>query len=395
MRLSSRVPLAWLSLVSNRKRFLTSIAGVGFAVLLMSMQLGFRAGLVDSQAEPIRRLDADIVIVTRDKPILSRFRPFPRRRLAQALAVEGVAEVRALYMADIPSPMPASPLPVMVRVYGFDPARPAFRLGESDARVELIQTDGAAIWDRKSRPEFGQPATGDAMTIRRRSLEVVGDYALGMDFMADGAIMVSDKTFHAIVEKPEAPPPGVGDAAGMADPGRLVEVGLVRLVPGASAEAVRDALAVVLPADVRAFTKAEYAAKERSWWLKNAPVGFVFAIGTAFGFLVGIIICYQILFTELSDNLPQYATLKAIGYGPAYLVGNVLTQAVLLSVLALVPSLVASRALYALLAARSGLLMTMPWERIALVSGLTVVMCIVSGLFAVRRVLAADPAEVF
>jgi len=106
-------------------------------------------------------------------------------------------------------------------------------------------------------------------------------------------------------------------------------------------------------------------------------------------------ICYQVLYTDVVDHLPQFATLKAIGYRDRFIKRVVLREALLLSLLGHVPGLALSYLLYLLLAGATGLPLDMPLSRIVLMLALTVAMCMVSALIAIRKVIAADPAEVF
>jgi putative ABC transport system permease protein len=131
------------------------------------------------------------------------------------------------------------------------------------------------------------------------------------------------------------------------------------------------------------------------YWQTNVPVGYVFGLGAVMGFVIGSIICYQILFTDVSDHLPQFATLKAIGYPNRYIVGVVVRQGLLLSVLGFIPGSGVAHLLYQQLEAMAGLPMRLTVPRLALVFTLTVAMTVLSGLLAVRRAVAADPAEVF
>jgi putative ABC transport system permease protein len=93
--------------------------------------------------------------------------------------------------------------------------------------------------------------------------------------------------------------------------------------------------------------------------------------------------------------MPEFATLKAMGYGVMYFIGLIVMEAVLLSIVGFVPGVLASTGLYALLAGATGLLLKMTLSSMALVLALTLTMCIVSGVLAVRKLLTADPATLF
>jgi putative ABC transport system permease protein len=131
------------------------------------------------------------------------------------------------------------------------------------------------------------------------------------------------------------------------------------------------------------------------YWRTSTAIGAILGLGTAMGFLIGVIICYQILYTDVVDHLPQFATMKAIGYYNGVLVRVVLAQALVLALLGFVPGLVLSQVFYQGVARATGLLMRLTVPRAAFVLVLTVVMCAFAGSMAMRKVLSADPAEVF
>ena len=113
------------------------------------------------------------------------------------------------------------------------------------------------------------------------------------------------------------------------------------------------------------------------------------------GFLVGVIIVYQILFSDVSDHLPEYATLKAMGYSNSYLLRVVFQEAIILAVCGYIPGCLISIGLYEITRSATSLPLIMPPMRIIQTLGLTIVMCIASGGIAVRKLGSADPADIF
>src|SRR5262249_17947701 len=142
-------------------------------------------------------------------------------------------------------------------------------------------------------------------------------------------------------------------------PAGSVDLGVVRLRPGADAEQVKVDLQQALGPHLLVLTIGEYLDRELDFLLKRSPVNFVFTLGTAVGFLVGFAIVYQVLFTDVSNHLPQYATLKAIGYSDGYLRWIVLKSAFILSVLGYFPGTLLSGVLYAVAARATRLPMEM------------------------------------
>jgi putative ABC transport system permease protein len=394
MKLPALVLLPWMNLTHRKGRFLASVAGVAFAVLLMFMQLGFWNGLLDSAAELIGRFNGELVVVSRAKYSLTVMEPFSRQRLVQARGVAGVRDVHAVYLergrslwqdpeqadADEPARRP-------IRVVAFDTDKPVLRLpGVAESAGRLREAD-AVLLDVRSRRFYGRREAGIRRELAGRSFRVVGTFSLGTDFTSHGTVLMNEQTYARLFPRSSS-----ADAALAA-----VEVGVVQLEPGADPAAVMGRLRRALPGDVTVCTREEFAEQERVFWRASTPIGFFFLAGLVLGFGVGVVICYQVLAAEVIRHLPEFAALKAIGYRNAALTAIVLEEALLLSVLAFVPALAASAALYRTLAhpAVTGLSLRLTVHTAAGVLGLTVVMCFLSGLLAIRKVKRADPAEVF
>jgi putative ABC transport system permease protein len=176
-----------------------------------------------------------------------------------------------------------------------------------------------------------------------------------------------------------------------------VNLGLLLLAPEAHPQRVKAALRQRLPADVNIYTRAEIILQESRYWIQATSIGFIFTLGVIVSFVVGTVIVYQILYTDIHDHLREYATLKAIGYNSQFLFKVVLQEAVMLSLMGYVPGLILALGIYdlALNATAGTLPMQMTGFRVLFVLTLTVLMCSLSGLISVRKAMTADPAEVF
>jgi putative ABC transport system permease protein len=149
------------------------------------------------------------------------------------------------------------------------------------------------------------------------------------------------------------------------------------------------------PKDVKVFSKAEFIKFERTYWETGTSIGFIFTLGTVMGFIVGIVIVYQILYTDVADHLSEYATLKAMGYTDFYLLTVVFQEAIILSIVGFFPGMFAAVGLYTMTRNATSLPLLMTVARAITVLILTMIMCIVSGAIAVRKLRAADPADMF
>jgi len=381
----TRLPLR--EIAHDPRRFATSAAGVAFAVFLMFIEMGFLNGVYDSQADLVGRLNADLLVIERLKEDFLPTRPFSRRRLEQARAVEGVAAAWPLYVEEYASAWRAEDDQGMNRlpVLAFDPAHPVFDIPGIHAQLDALSIPGTALIDEKSRDLFGDVIPGSHGELADRAVQIVGTYSLGPNFRSDGTLVMTDRSFHRIFVDPRT---------GLPDPD-AVEIGLLKLAPAANREAVRARLAALLPGDVRVLTRDELVARIKGFWQTFQPIGAVFGLGAAVGFLIGVTVCYQVLFTDIVDRLPQYATLKAIGYFDGFLVRTVTEKALLLAVGGFVPGMLVAWSVYAFLENSTGIRMWMTPGRAAAVLALTAVMCLISGLLAGRRAIRADPAELF
>jgi putative ABC transport system permease protein len=216
--------------------------------------------------------------------------------------------------------------------------------------------------------------------VNGRSIRIVDTFSLGATFAAEANLITSDSTFLYLFPKQ--------------DP-RLIQLGLIQLQPGASVAAVKAELQPLMPKDVKVLSRKELAQLEVNYWKKNSSVGFIFSLGVLVGFVVGSIIVYQILFGDVMNSLPQYATLKAMGYTDSYVIGVVIQQSAILAVIGFIPGVLSSIGLYALLAAVTKLSVFMTTGRALQVLGLTFVMCVGSGALATRKLVQLDPADVF
>jgi putative ABC transport system permease protein len=381
------VPIAWFNLTHNLKQTALSVAGIAFAVLLMFMETGFRNAMFDSQLLLINRLDADIFLISRAKSTLMFQEPFARHRLEQARAAPGVEWVAPVYIEHDAAlwKNPGDGSLHDIRAVAFEPERCVFNDVEICAQSARLTVLDSVLFDRQSKAFFGPRAEGTVTELSTRTVSVAGTFALGTDFTHDGTVIMSAATFFHVFPDKRAAERG---------PGR-VELGIIKLLPASKPEDGVARLRQLLPPDVEVLTKQELREKEQAFLDSSTPIGYVFNLGTIMGFFVGAVICYQILFTDITNQLPQFATLRAIGYSDRTVALIVLQQAVGLSAISFVPGLIVSQILYALIATITGLPLEMSLARGAWVLCLTTFMCAVSGAIAARKAIALAPADLY
>jgi putative ABC transport system permease protein len=381
-----RIPLAWLLLTRQPMRLAVALAGIAFAGILMFMQFGFRDGLFDASVTVHRLVDADLVLISPRSTSSVRMAGFPRRRLVQAMADPEVQSITPMHWSLMLWRNPENRATRAILALGFEPADSLFTDPTLAAKAQLLTQKGRVLFDEGSRPEFGPVARwlrqGRTVEteIAGKRVRVVGLVSIGTSFGADGNLITSSETFLDLM--PNTPPGSI-------------EVGLIRLAPGADPAAVQKRLQQQLPVDVKVLTKAGFIAFEQDYWRSSTAIGFIFTLGAAMGFVVGCVIVYQVLYSDVSDHLPEYATLMAMGYRLPTLLGVVAREGLLLVAFGYIPAYLAGQGLYAFVRSATRLPVTMDLTRATTVLVLILIMCLGSAGLAMRRLADADPAEIF
>ncbi|MCX5963815.1 MAG: ABC transporter permease DevC [Cyanobacteria bacterium] len=382
----NKTPLAWLQLSHQKTRFLIAIAGIAFADLLIFIQMGFEGALYDSAKIPYRNLNADLIIANTQFQTLFAVRSSPRERLYQTRSNPAVTTVTPIYISSGQWQNPDTKQSRTILIWGADPASHAFNLPEVNQNRPQLQQLGSVLFDRAGRPEYGDIAIQIEKQgfvnaqLNQTLIKATGTFAIGSSFAADGNVIVSDSTFMYI--HPDRTPD-------------KMEAGLIKLKPGSDVQAVKAEIAKTLPNDVKILTPEEWASIEEAYWAQGTGIGFIFTIGVSMGFIVGIVIVYQILHSDVAEHLPEYATLKAMGYTNGYLIGVLLQEALILACCGFIPSFLLANVLYHVTYAATLLPIAMNTGRAITVFSLTIVMCTISGTIALQKLQQADPADVF
>ena len=383
---SRRIPLSWLLLTRQPARLAVALAGIAFAGILMFMQLGFRDGLFDASITIHKLFDADLVLLSPRTMSSIGMAGFPRRRLIQAMADPQVASTTPVHWNLLLWRNPQNRTTRSILTLGFDPGDPLFTDPGLTAKAQVLSQRGRVLFDELSRPEFGpigewfRQGKVVETEVAGKRVRVAGLVALGPSFGADGNVITSRETFLRLMPNT---PPGSN------------ELGLIRLTPGADPAVVAARLKQTLPEDVTIYTKKGFEEFEKNYWRSSTAIGFIFTLGAGMGFVVGCVIVYQILYSDVSDHLPEYATLMAMGYRLLTLVGVVAREGLILAVLGYLPAWLAGQGLYALVRAGTRLPVEMDGQRSLLVFAMIFTMCMGSAFMAMRKLADADPAEIF
>lgn len=385
--MSRRVPVAWLQLKRDKLRLLAALAGVSFGVVLIFVQLGFQEALFKSSVRYHETLGYDIAIVSPRTDFIVQPVSFARNRLHQVTGFPGVASVTPVYLGQARWRNPFAPTETRsIFVVGFDLVDEGFEALFDQGFVDELNKTDRMLFDRASRAEFG-PVAAELerrapllVEVNDRAIHVIGLFELGTSFGIDGSLLTSDLNFRRVFPNRTA---------------SHIDLGLIHLEPGIDAEATRDAILESLPRDVEVLTRADFVQREMDYWSRSTPIGYVFGFGVVMGLVVGMIIVYQILFSDVQESLGEYATLKAMGYTHRYLVGVVLREAALLAILGYVPAIGLTLLVYQQAGDATQLPIAMTAMRALGVFGITLFMCCASAALAIRKLRSAEPAEIF
>ncbi|WP_440221982.1 ABC transporter permease [Dokdonella sp. MW10] len=369
--------LAWRNLTHDRPRFVVTLIGVVFAVLLMGVELGLLVGFARTTSGIVDHSGADLWIVPAGTTNVDIAGRLDERRRFQALAVPGVAAVDPLMMQfgfwKKPDGGNES-----VALVGVDIAsRRGGPWNLVEGRVEDLQQQDAVIIDRLYAAKLGVQRLGDTIEINAKRARVVG-FTQGLrTFTQSPYVFMTHRNALAYSNY---------------RPDQTTYL-LVTLAPGADAEGVRRAIRERL-VTVDVWHTAAFARQAQKYWLITTGAGSALLLSALLGLVVGVVIVGQTLYATTVDRLPEYATLRAIGAPAGYLNRVILKQAGISAALGFG---VGTLAVYAVVAitAFGNVAVIMPAWLVLVLALLTVVMCAFGALISIRRLVRIDPTSVF
>jgi putative ABC transport system permease protein len=384
--LQRRTPLGWLQLSHQKGKLLVALSGIAFADVLIFMQMGFQAALYDSSVRTHQILDADAVIFSPQALNFGNLATLPRRRLLQAQDIKGVKSAHALYLNNVVWKHPTTRKETAIRVIGFEPSYLALQLPELAQNIDRTKIADSFLFDKGTRGDYKQVIADLEQNkpvkteIDGKTITLNGAFQIGSSFGADGHLITSDENFLRLFPRRQS---------------NKISLGMLKLEHGVDPNAIVAQLKQHLPNDTVVMTKAEFIEFEKGYWQKNTSIGFIFSLGVGMGFIVGIVIVYQVLSTDVNAHMSEYATFKAMGYGNGYLLGVIFEEAIILALLGFMPGMAGALAMYNMARNGTKLPIMMTVARAITVLILTAVMCAISGAIATRKLQSADPADIF
>ena len=383
--LMGRLPVGWLQLTHNRARLAAAVAGVAFANVLVFVQLGIMGSMNNTILRGYEMLNADIMISADDANTMTEGANVARQWMFQALADPDVVQGAAFYTQTADWTYNSSD--ISLQFYAVEPDRMDFLHSDIARKTGTLTLPDIAILDYTLddvEPEVLsgiRPQTPLPVELQGRAIHFADTFEGGASFSANGYAITSAQTFLQLFPQRSA---GAPDHI------------LLRTTRGADPEVVSARLQETLGNETLRIRPVMTAgADDQLYQTTERPTGLIFGFGVVMGILVGIVIVYQVLSTDVADHLSEYATFKAMGYNQSFFLGVVFEEALVLAILGFIPGTIISILFYQLLTALTGLPLIFDISlAIAVLLG-TLAACTLSGAIATRRLASADPADLF
>ena len=385
-----RTNIALANLRSNITRSVISIAGIGIAVVLIFMQLGFRGAVENTATTIYGKLDFDLLIRSKNYLHFVDCRTVPRSLVQRLSSSKWVEDATPFYVSMGNWLHPEGTRIRGIVIMGAPFESQPFRDSEVISNLKKLTSPKYVLVDRKTHFEygpknhkrFGDQDIGVLTNVNRKPVEIVDHFEIGAGLTANGSIITSVKGFARLVP---------------IDTKKDVSMILVKLKPGTDHDVAAENIRKMLPPgnDQLLLTRDEVISAELTRWIDQTPLGFVFTLGVIVSFIVGSAIVFMVLSNDVSNRLPEYATLKAMGYTNWYLSTIVLKQATYFAFFAFIPAFLFSIGLYQITSFLANITINMTLIRAIAVLAIAIVMCWVSGVGALKKLWQAEPASLF
>jgi putative ABC transport system permease protein len=372
--------LAWRILTHQKGRTALALVGIFMAILLVFVQLGLFFAVPQGGMLLYDNMRFDLLLVSNHYEYQAQPGAFALTVLERGRSDPDVAAVTPIYFAAAKWKGGRAGVWPDLFVIGFDPAGHVFLPDSIDRQSRAIERPDTILVDNATRPIFGPLTPGRTVVIGEREATIGGQYVLGTGFMGLGVALATEANFARLF-----PSRRLGQ----------VNLGPIRLNPGVDPDRAAAKLRKLLGTGTQIFTRRELAANETAYWTTRTSVGLIFGSGLLIAIVVGIMVVYQIVSTQVSRQLPQFATLKAIGYADSALAAVVATMSLLIVAAAFAPALAAGIWVYQLIRQKTLLPVTMTTGHAAAVLAAALAMAALAALLALGSLRRADPADVF
>lgn len=367
------------NLSASRLRFFAAVAGIAFVLFFVYLQIGFLQGAKRQATSIYHDYDFDLAIVSNTYQFMLTAQPFDRMRMVQAQALDSVEAIFSFNFAIAEWEDLATERKSYLLFLGVEP-RPEFILDQEILNgVLALRSSEDILIDRFSHADLGPINPGDKGSINDKEVRIIGDFELGLFFYAPGAAIVDSTNFSRFVNRSS----------------RKINFGFIKLKAGTDAHLAKDQLKGLLPDDVIVFTKPELIAAEENYFIDIKPWGSIFKVGVLVSFVTGAVILLQVIATDISTHIKEYATFKAIGFSNFFVHGSAVIQTLTLAICSYIVATLIATWVFDLIYRLTHFPVKMTQDMVVFVLAITLSMSVMIVFVTLRRLARAHPADLF
>lgn len=372
------VDLASKMLLDDRSRFVSTIAGGGFSVMMVTIQVGIFLGMLDNASITITRTDADLWVAARGTPNVDFGNTFPEVYVHRVRSIPGVARADNLivWFVTVALPNGAKESALIYAVEDFTRWKLPWEVLEGNPAD--LRRGPYALLDESARKRFGQFSVGAYREILGRRFKIIGITRGARSFTTNPIAFIDYRQAQALYPAELQ--------------GRTTYI-LVKLAEGASPAEVRAEIRRRLPFnDVH--SRTDWAERCRAYWVESTGLGLSVFMMVFLGALVGVVIVGQTLYASTMDHRREFATIKAIGGTNADVYRIISKQSLIVALASFAVGMVLARVVSPFMEMQDLKIIIPPTCDLIVLIG-TVVLCLAASLVSFRRIASLDPAVVF
>jgi putative ABC transport system permease protein len=369
--------LAARNLFHDWRRFIATIIGIVFSMVLVTVQMGLFLSFSRTVTTMIDHTPADLWIMPLATKCFEDPSLLDERDRFRAMSLDGVVDAVPMLVSFAQWRVPSGgTTPVLI--IGSDLRKPGLLPWNVVAGdLNALAIPGAVAVDQTYFSRLGVNGLGDAVEIRDQKAEV--------RLVTQGIRSFTTTPFVFTALDRARSYTGT--------PANKATYLLVRAAPGTDIAALQGRLNKVLDR-AEALTPAEFSSRSRSFWLFGTGAGAALFAGALLGMIVGIVIVAQTLYSSTKEHLNEFATLRAIGSSSRYIHVVILIQAILSAIIGFGVAAAIGKLIVAVTARTALPVLMTPWLT-AVLFFVTIAMCIFSAISAVMQVVRIDPATAF
>ncbi len=382
-RVWSSLLLAWFNLKYSLGASFLAILGSGFAVLLAFVQLGILGSVLNGAVLVYEQLDFDLILISQKSLEFSFTQPFSQQQLYRIQGLKAVDNIASIYLSFADWKNPDTGKPNTIFVIGYEPERYPFKSPDINQKIEAVKQQKTVLFNQNSDfDDFGASSfqTGTITEIREKEVKVGDLFSMSNSFRFNGSVLMSVDNFVEYF-----PQRSLND----------VSLGLIKLKPNVDASLAIKQIQEIIPNDIKVFNHRDIKRKDQYYWLTSTAIGTVILFGTVSSFLIGAIVVYQILSADVTERVPEYGTLKAIGYRNREIINAIINQSSMLGLSGFFVGWILSLPMYDIMRSETALSIYMEPATIVLVFFFTMCTCNFSAVLASRKIMIFDPADIF